>query len=184
MKMHHPGHGHHHRKHQRHGAFEGMSGRFDGKRRERVFEQGDLKLVVLYLLQQQPRHGYEVIKSIQELTGGEYSPSPGIVYPTLTLLEELEQASVTEQNGKKQYSITAEGEKLLLEQESAIAHIMKRLNMLGSFGEAKKVPELRRSMQNLKMALQMRLERGQGEQDVIHKIVDIMDKAAKEIERS
>jgi DNA-binding PadR family transcriptional regulator len=84
--------------------------RMGGRGRERMFEQGDLKFVVLNLLSDRPRHGYEIIKAIEELAGGEYSPSPGVIYPTLTLLEELGQATVTlEQGGKKQYGITAAG---------------------------------------------------------------------------
>ena len=85
-------------------------------RRGRVFEQGDLKYVILKLLAEKPRHGYEIIKELEEQFGGAYSPSAGTVYPTLTLLEDLGYASVIpEEGGKKVYSITPEGQKYLEE---------------------------------------------------------------------
>src|SRR3954463_3050023 len=76
----------------------------------RFFDQGDLRLVILALLAEQPRHGYEIIKAIEERLGGAYAPSPGVVYPTLTWLEELGYAALAEGAGsKKLYSATPEG---------------------------------------------------------------------------
>src|SRR5579862_740445 len=86
----------------------GPGGRRGGFR-GRMFEQGDLKYVILQLLSEKPRHGYEVIKALEERLGGAYSPSPGAVYPTLTMLEDLGYArATTEESGKKIYEITAE----------------------------------------------------------------------------
>src|SRR5262245_30800963 len=87
------------------GAFEGL--------RDRIFEKGDLKSVILQLLKEKPRHGYEVIRALEERFGGFYSPSPGAVYPTLQMLEDLGYTSVVSQDGKKVYTITDEGLKFL-----------------------------------------------------------------------
>ena len=90
----------------------GMSGRGWGGhgRRGRVFDQGDLRLVMLALIAEQPRHGYDIIKALEEMTGGEYSPSPGVVYPTLTLLLEQGLAETSDaEGGKKLYAATEAG---------------------------------------------------------------------------
>ena len=76
----------------------------------RFFAHGDLRLVILHLIAEKPRHGYEIIKAIEERVGGAYSPSPGTVYPTLTLLEELGHVTVTPGEGTKRlHTITAGG---------------------------------------------------------------------------
>ncbi len=100
----HPGDGPH--EHGRHGRHE------RGGRRARLFDHGELRLVVLALIAERPRHGYEIIKEVEDRTAGTYSPSPGVVYPTLTMLEELGHATVSEDGGKKQYAITPDGERL------------------------------------------------------------------------
>jgi DNA-binding PadR family transcriptional regulator len=158
--------------------------RMGGRGRERMFEQGDLKFVVLNLLSERPRHGYEIIKAIEELAGGEYCPSPGVIYPTLTLLEELGQATVTlEQGGKKQYGITAEGTALLASQQEILERILGRLQSAGAVADARRAPELQRSMQNFKTALHFRLSRDL-DPAALRKIADAIDRAAVDIERS
>jgi DNA-binding PadR family transcriptional regulator len=153
--------------------------------RERMFEQGGLKLVVLHLLQERPRHGYEIIKAIEELAGGEYSPSPGVIYPTLTLLEELGQAVVGEQvGGKKQYAITAAGAEVLEAERVALARTLERLSSAGSVADARRAPELQRSMQSFKTALHFRLSRDGQDGKVLRRIADVIDRAAVEIERA
>lgn len=171
----------HHARHEDH--WEGR-GRGGPSGRERMFEAGALRLVILHLLAERPRHGYEIIKSIQELTGGSYSPSPGVIYPSLTLLEEMEQAVVTEESGKKQYALTDAGREALASQQDALQRILQRLQGVEAKADAKRRPELQRPMQNLKMALQMRLEKGDVTPEVLHKIVDALDQAAILIERS
>jgi DNA-binding PadR family transcriptional regulator len=156
-----------------------------GRGRERMFEQGDLKLVVLHLLTERPRHGYEIIKAIEDLAGGEYSPSAGVIYPTLTLLEELGQATVTvEQGGKKQYGVTAEGSAVLETQRDTLERILRRLGSAGSVADARRAPELQRSMQNFRTALHFRLSRGGLDPVALRAIADAIDRAAVDIERS
>src|SRR5262245_50779844 len=125
---------HHHHRRDAYGPREfGFHGRGrgwgrHGRRAERIFDQGDLRFVILRLVGETPRHGYEIIKAIEEKVGGAYSPSPGVVYPTLTLLEELGYVSVEPQaGGKKLYRITADGEAALAEQKPAVDAIFRRM---------------------------------------------------------
>jgi len=90
---------------------------FRGFGRESPFSKGDLKYVVLDLLKEKPRYGYEIIRSLEERSHGFYTPSPGVVYPTLQMLEEMGYASASERDGKKIYTITDDGRKFLSEQK-------------------------------------------------------------------
>jgi DNA-binding PadR family transcriptional regulator len=153
--------------------------------RTRLFGQGDLRLVVLALLQERPRHGYEVIKAIEERVGGDYSPSPGVIYPTLTLLAELGHAQVTAQEGdRKQYAITPAGAEFLAGQRAALDAINERLDHAGRPGHAMRAPEVQRALQNFRMALHLRLARGTLSDAQIRAITEAIDAAAKAIERS
>jgi DNA-binding PadR family transcriptional regulator len=101
-------------------------GGFD-RGRERVIEKGDLKYVILELLSEKPRHGYEVIRALTERSRGLYAPSPGAVYPTLQMLQEMDYATVSEQDGKRVYTITAVGQAFLAERGSVVEGIRARL---------------------------------------------------------
>lgn len=102
-------------------------------RRGRVFEQGDLKYVILQMLAEKPRHGYEIIKELEERFGGTYAPSAGTVYPTLALLEDMGYASVTlAEGGKKVYGITPEGTQYLEENRGAVDDIFERIASFGT----------------------------------------------------
>ncbi len=150
-----------------------------------MFEPGELKLLVLKLLQENPCHGYEIIKAIEELAGGEYSPSPGIIYPMLTLLEDTSLASVSKDTGgKKQYAITQEGATLLASQQDALQRIQGRLASSGRLAEARRAPEIQRSVQNFKTALHLRLSQGALSSESLRRIADAIDRAAVEIERA
>jgi DNA-binding PadR family transcriptional regulator len=93
-----------------------------------MFEQGDLKYVILQLLSEKPRHGYEIIKALEERLGGTYSPSPGAVYPTLTMLEDMGYArEMTGDGGKKVYEITPEGRAYLEENKGSVDEIFDRI---------------------------------------------------------
>ena len=153
--------------------------------RQRLFAQGDLRLIVLALLQERPRHGYEVIKAIEELVGGDYSPSPGVIYPTLTLLAELGHARISaEQGDRKQYAITAEGEAFLAENRSVLDALKARLDQAARPGHAMRSPEVQRALQNFRMALHLRLGRGTLSAAQIRAIAEAIDQAAVAIERT
>jgi DNA-binding PadR family transcriptional regulator len=96
----------------------------------RFLMQGDLRLVVLALIEKEPRHGYEIIKHIEDLTYGFYAPSPGVIYPTLTYLEEAGYVVAEADGNKKRYAITDEGRKYLDENRSFAATILDRLSQL------------------------------------------------------
>ena len=165
-------HGHHHR----HGP---------GGRRGRVFDHGDLRLVILQLIAEKPRHGYELIKAIEERLAGAYSPSPGVVYPTLTMLEELGHATVaSSESGKKLYTITEEGVAFLAQNRAAVDAVFARIAETGAAHGSGKSPQLIRAIENFKLALRLRLSRGSLSEEQIQTIVAAIDRAAGEIERS
>src|SRR5690242_16860795 len=130
-------HRHFHRGREAHAAREfgfhgrarhGLAGRM-GRRAERVFDQGDLRFVILKLISEQPRHGYEIIKAIEEKVGGAYSPSPGVIYPTLTLLEELGYVTVqpSADGAKKLHQITDEGKAFLEANRELLNALLARM---------------------------------------------------------
>lgn len=131
----------------------GRGGR--GERAERVFGRGDLPLIVLALIEISPRHGYEIIKAIEERCGGAYAPSPGAVYPTLTLLEEQDHVTSSESaSGKKLYTITDLGRAYLDENRAQVDGILARLDMFARVQARKALPErVHQAMHTLKHAL-------------------------------
>jgi DNA-binding PadR family transcriptional regulator len=148
----------------------------------RPFDHGELKLVILAFIAERPRHGYEIIKAIEEQFGGSYTPSPGVVYPTLTMLEEIGYATVTEAGGKKSYTVTDEGKVYLEANRIPADAAMGRMRERGS-GMGKPL-QLVRAVQNLKMALRLRQQSGPMSDEQLQKIVAAIDAAAVEIERS
>jgi DNA-binding PadR family transcriptional regulator len=119
------------------GEERGFGGRgFGGGGRRRVFDGGELKLVLLSLIDAQPRHGYDLIRAIEELSGGAYAPSPGVVYPTLTLLDDMGLIEELKAEGaRKQFTATEEGRALIAEKAAEIAALKERLAALGAFRE-------------------------------------------------
>ena len=103
----------------------------DTMRAGRMLAQGDLRLLALALIAEQPRHGYEIIKVLEEKTEGWYAPSPGIVYPTLTYLEEAGYVTAQSDGAKKLYSITAEGRGNLEQNRQFVDTVMERLKAVG-----------------------------------------------------
>lgn len=155
-----------------------------GGRRERLFGSGDLKFVVLHLVAQKPAHGYEIIKALSELVGGDYSPSPGTVYPTLAMLEDLGWVSATpDANGRKEYVITAEGRQQLAAQQTDVERVLTHIGHLKSRAHARRIPEIMRAMENLKTALRLRFGDEAPEQEIARRVAEIIDRAAVEIER-
>ena len=155
-----------------------------GGRGERVFDQGDLRFVILKLIAEKPRHGYEIIKEIETRLGGAYSPSPGVVYPTLTLLEELAYVRVAAaEGGKKLYEITAEGEALLTEHADGVARLFARMRDLGGAeGDAR--PRIITAVRALKLALRQRLSRGPLSDDETQRIVAALEALVNQVEQA
>lgn len=137
------------------GSWHGRHGRFDESlsRRGRFFDHGELRHVVLALLGEQPRHGYDIIRAIDQRTGGAYCPSPGVIYPTLQLLEDAGHA-VPAPGGatRNSYQITPKGREFLEENGALVGDIMSRMKRLGR-SQASTFPIFVAAMDNLKSAL-------------------------------
>jgi DNA-binding PadR family transcriptional regulator len=150
----------------------------------RLFEQGDLKYVILRLLDEKPRHGYEIIKELESRFGGSYAPSPGTVYPTLTMLEDLGFARVVpEEGGKKIYEITDEGKKHLAEHSSTVDDIFDRIARFVAGFTDSPMMDLNASFQRLAKATYKTATSQIHDKERIQKIRDIIQRAADEIEQ-
>lgn len=150
-----------------------------------MFAQGDLRFVVLKLIRDKPSHGYEIIKAIEDLLGGAYSPSPGVVYPTLTLLEELGQIRVQDAEGpRKLYVVTPEGEAILEQNRAVVDQIFARMAEINARHGGGPAPQILRAMENLKTALRIRLSRGPLNADQVAEIARVLDDAARAVEES
>src|SRR5688572_32207311 len=114
----------------RHGFGGGRHGKGGGDtmRAGRMLAHGDLRLIALALIAEQPRHGYEIIKLLEDRTAGWYSPSPGIVYPTLTFLEEAGYVTAQAEGAKKLYAITPEGQAHLAENRDFVDAVLERMS--------------------------------------------------------
>ena len=162
----------------------GRMGRGFGLRRH--FEQGDLRFVILHLLAEKPRHGYEIIKAIEEKFGGLYSPSPGVIYPTLTLLEDLGYARVVPDagdGGKKICEITEAGRTFLAENRATLDEVLARMAEVNRAYGGGPAPEIRRAVHNFREALSVRLGKGPMTEQQVRDITAAIDAAAAAIER-
>src|SRR5919197_981578 len=113
------------------GGRHGRGGFGDRMRAGRMLAQGDLRLLALALIAEQPRHGYEIIKVLEDKTAGWYAPSPGIVYPTLTYLEEAGYVTAQAEGPKKLYTITDSGRAHLDENRDFVDAVLERLSAVG-----------------------------------------------------
>ncbi len=155
-----------------------------GRGRKRVFEAGELRLVLLKLIEDQPRHGYDLIRAIEEMTHGTYAPSPGIVYPTLTMLQDMGLIEEAKGEGsRKAFEITAEGKDHLAENEEQVEALLIRLKDLGSDERKAGGAPIKRAVGNLLSALWHRATREDSDEGTMHKIAAILDEAAQKIEQ-
>jgi DNA-binding PadR family transcriptional regulator len=167
-------------------AFGGPGGGGEHRRRHRwrkqVFESGEVKYVILRLLKEKPRHGYEIMKELEEKLGGWYTPSAGTVYPTLQLLEDQGYVRVVEAEGKKVYHITTEGEAFLEEHRDVIDDIFARVREAVRGFTGGPMGEMSQAFARLaSLAYGEAWRSGPGEGRA-QKIVEILRKAAQEIE--
>lgn len=168
---------HHHHPSKRHRRGHGRHG-------GRLFDYGELRLLVLALIAEQPRHGYELMRVLEERTGGGYSPSPGVIYPTLAWLEDGGYAQVVVERGsRKSYRITSEGEALHAANRAAVEELFQRIGAGGGRHAGMPAPVVR-AMENLKLALRLRLKGGPVDQAAAETIAAALDTAAQTVERS
>jgi DNA-binding PadR family transcriptional regulator len=164
---------------------EGWSGgRGRGRRGRRMFESGELRLVLLKLIADEPRHGYDLIRAIEELTGGEYAPSPGVIYPTLTLLQDM--ALIEEaagEGGRKPFQVTDEGRSHLEERADEIEALFERLNELKPREGSMAGSPVWRAMRNLGVAIRNRMAHGDVTEETMHELAALIDEFAQRVER-
>jgi len=162
-----------------------------GRRRGRMFATGELRLALLALIANEQRHGYELIRAIEDMTGGGYAPSPGAVYPTLQLLEDEGQIkpakskSGNDTSGKKPFRATKSGRAELADRTDEVDALMNRLSEHGQRAEKvrERSPDLLRAMGNLANVLKNKASAGKLDKAAMDEIVDIIDEVAKRIER-
>ena len=149
-----------------------------------MFDAGELRLVLLRLIADQPRHGYDLIRAIEELTHGAYAPSPGVVYPTLTMLQDMGLIEEVKGEGsRKAFQITDDGQAHLDEKADEVAGLLERLEEVG--GDQRKAggAPIQRAVGNLLSALWHRATREDMDEARLHEIAAILDEAAQKIER-
>jgi len=173
-----------HHSHHSHGegrdGFEKRPGRERGGRGPRVFAPGDLKLLLLALIAEQPCHGYDLIRQIEGLFDGAYSPSPGVIYPTLTFLEESELITGDAEGGKKRYTITDAGRLSLSEQAIALEGVRMRIDVSKrSLRGHDRPPEIHEAVHNLRHALQ--LHHGRWSPEEIVRVAALLNTTAQAI---
>lgn len=153
-------------------------------KKSRFFESGHLKLLILHLLSQEAKSGYDLIREIEHLAGGKYVPSSGVIYPVLTLLQESQHISVAEHEGsRKKYTITESGAMVLEENSPTIERIFYKLQLKREFVKAQRPPQIVRAMHNLKTAIVLKLESTMHTEDMVCGIAKLIDQAAIDIER-
>lgn len=159
-------------------------GRGDGGgRRGRMFDGGELKLVMLKLIEEGPRHGYDLIREIEDRTGGAYAPSPGVVYPTLTLLDDMGLVEAQADGSKKQFAITDAGRAELADKASEVEALMARLAELGAHRAKTDTGPVSRAMGNLRAVLANRVTADGVTAETLHDIAALLDEVAQKVER-
>lgn len=145
----------------------------------RLFEHGAMRWLLLSLIAQKPSHGYELIKAIETRMAGVYAPSPGVIYPSLSLLEDMGAVSISIEGGKKLYAITEEGQRLLEENAEVLGRIDARMEAMKGHGG--RPPEIREAVDGFKHALRQRLGTEPLETEEMERLVAIIREATDKI---
>lgn len=174
---------HRHRRGEFGGRWEAFEHGFGGGR-ERFFDSGHLRLVILQLIAEKPSYGYEIIKAIEERLSGGYAPSPGVVYPTLTLLEEEGLATSSMEGNKKLYTVSEQGKDYLKANNATVKAIFGRMERARKVFGRRRSPQIMRALMNLNFALKMRAGRGDLSSEQVSKIAEALDAAARVIDEA
>ena len=150
--------------------------------RQRLFERGDLKYVVLELLMEKPRHGYEIIRELGDRFGGFYAPSPGAVYPTLEMLLDMDYVTATEQDGKKIYAITDAGRAFVRERKPVIDEIRERMGAWWNADFRQELNAMKQEMRELGRLFDRRMRVHWADPDKLRRIHGVIDQARQDIE--
>jgi DNA-binding PadR family transcriptional regulator len=151
-------------------------------RPKRLFERGDLKYVILDLLRAHPAHGYEIIRGLEEQFGGFYAPSPGAVYPTLDLLQDMGCVASTRQDGKRIFSLTEEGERFLTERQPRLEAIRARMREWCGPEARGELEAMKREIVKLTQLFEHRSGRQWTDPQALRHIRDILSDARHEIQ--
>lgn len=155
-----------------------------GGRRKRLFDQAELQSLLLALIVEAPRHGYDLIREIETLSGGDYAPSPGVVYPALTYMEESGLIAVmADESSRKSYEATNEGRQQAETDAEKAASLKARLAALAEQRDRVDPAPVRRAMQALKTAVFDRLNQEGADRELTLQIADAIDEATRKIER-
>jgi len=182
------GHGRHMRPEGGRGPRAEGEGRMRGERHGRrgggrMFEHGALRWVLLSMIADKPSHGYEMIKGIESRMGGTYAPSPGVIYPSLSLLEDMGAVSVAAEGGKKRYAITDEGRRLLDENAEALAHIDMKMKALR--GRPDRPARIAQAIEALRTATHLRLTQEPPLSEAeVEAIADLLEAAAEKVRQA
>ncbi len=153
---------------------------FGGSRRASSFHKGDLKYIILDLLKDKPRHGYDIIRELEEQSFGFYKPSPGVVYPTLQMLEEMGYAFSVEQEGKKVYTITEDGRQFLAKQKGVANGVRSKMKRGWSFKNIGRMVMVMKEYHDLEGLLQRGFR--SGDADKAQRVRDVLTQAYESIE--
>lgn len=152
------------------------------KPRKRLFEAGEMKLLVLYFISQNPKYSYDIIKDVSALVGGNYKPSTGTICPTINYLEEQQYSEVHfVEDERKQYHITQKGIMHLQEQQQILDKVLNRFNTRNQIQSNVDYLAIKIAMENLKAALRQNIQNEQLSSESIAEIAQKIDQAAVEI---
>ena len=155
-----------------------------GGPRRRMFDSGELRLVILRLCAEEARHGYDLIRALEEMTGGAYAPSPGTIYPTLTLLEDMGLVEEHDSDGKKRlFGATKDGRKYLAERSEEIERLLERLEGHGERRQKADAKPIKPAVKRLMKAFWVKMAETNGDEETLEKIAAIVEKAARKIEK-
>jgi DNA-binding PadR family transcriptional regulator len=160
----------------------GGFGRGFGAGPGRLFDAGDVKLVILKLLSEQPSYGYQLIKTMEKRLAGGYTPSAGVIYPTLTMLEEEGLATASLEDNKKVYTLTPQGLDYLKACKERVAELFERLEETGRGFRRGRSPEIMKAFMNLQGAVAARVSRENVKPEQIRKITEAINTAARAID--
>ncbi|MEO0881096.1 MAG: PadR family transcriptional regulator [Pseudomonadota bacterium] len=172
---------HRKRMHKAAAAYKSMRGGSRRPRRRRPLNHGDLRLLILSLIAEQPRHGYDLITEIEHLTGGNYKPSPGVMYPALSVIEDLGFAKAKKEDGKRVFYITPEGEAEIEEKSDTLAKIENRLEALASSEHDYDPTDVRSASRNLRYAVFKLVANDWPDTSKYEDIVGILNRAREDI---
>lgn len=150
---------------------------------DRLLGHGDLRLIALSMIAEAPRHGYELIRAIEERSGGSYAPSPGAIYPTLTLLEDEGFATVQAESGKKLYTVTAEGIAYLDGNRPAVDAAMERLVGSGKGGSLSGFARVMQARHALRHAIKSKLRESGFDAGRLEAIAKLLEDATAAVQK-